>query len=418
MKFFERLSTILETVEKRHLYPLICELAAVEGSGETAVIEGRRYANFASNSYLGLTRHPKVIEAATRAIREFGLGSGGSRLTSGTNRLHRQLEEVIAEFKGTEDSVVFSAGYLANIGVLLAVLNSPLARTTSELNHDQETFGETDVYYDELVHASIIDGLMLASVRLFGGRVHLHRYMHLDMGQLEQELVAGKSDHPALVVTDGIFSLHGRKAPLDQIVRIAHRHGAAVYVDDAHGTGVLGRTGRGTAEMCGVDGAIDIPVGTLSKALGGEGGFCAGTKEFCDYLRIACRTHMFQTSMSPAMAAGLIAAFQVVKDEPERRERLTAVSHQVSSELNHLGFDTFGSTTQIIPVCFETEARARAAFRLLMDEGIFAPPYYYPAVRHDEAMIRVNLMATHTDEQIERLVSILAKAGQEAAVAA
>lgn len=416
MRFEKQLLDILDVVERRNYYPTICEIQAIEGAGESVVIDGKCYDNYSSNSYLGISRDPRVITSAKNALDRYGIGSGGSRLTSGTHTLHRELEEKIAEFKGAEDAVLFSSGYLMNIGVLCALLNSPIERIAHELDPSMNGQGTTThAFFDELVHASIIDGMMLASTRLFGGKVRMHKYLHLDVDHLEQELDDIKPER-ALVITDGVFSLHGRIAPLAKIVPVAKRYGASIYVDDAHGTAVLGPNGHGTAELCGVEGAIDFPVGTLSKALGGEGGFLAGTKKICAYLRVACRTHMFQTSLSPAVVAGLITAIDIAQNEPERRVRLCASSAHVRTELTRLGFDIFGSKTQIIPVCFRTESQAKKACEILMEEGVFAPPYYYPAVRHDEAMIRVNIMATHNDEQLEKLVSALDRAGKETSI--
>lgn len=415
VEFSAQLYLILEIIKKRDYYPQIEIIEEIAGCGETVIIKGVPYDNFASNSYLGLSRHSKVIESAKRALDRFGIGSGGSRLTSGTTAVHRQLEERIARFKGTEDAVVFSSGFLANLGILLAIINSPVAHIAAEL--DPEAVGlhpATDVFFDELVHASVIDGTQLSQSRLWGGRVRAHRYLHRDVEDLEQKLSSTNPER-ALIVTDGVFSLHGRVAPLDKIVEIAQKYGASVYVDDAHGTGVLGPNGRGTADLFGL-GEVEYAIGTLSKAFGGEGGFFVGDARMCEYLRVACRTQVFQTSMSSAIAAGLITAIDVAEEEPERRERLVDNAIRINSELVRLGFDTFGSRTQIIPVCFETEERAKRACKILASHRIFAPPYYYPAVRRREAMIRVNLMATHSGDQLERLVTALKHAGEETGV--
>ena len=407
---------MLNIIRKRNYYPHIETINELSGLGEVVVIDGVPMDNFASNSYLGLSRHPRVVEAAKAAAERFGIGSGGSRLTSGSQTPHRQLEERIAEYKSKEAAIVFSSGYLANVGVLPAILNSHLTRLAAELDPEAEKLDcVTNVFFDELVHASIIDGIQLAQSKLWGGRVRSHLFLHRDVEELEQRLATTKAER-ALVVTDGVFSLHGRVAPLDQIVGVAHRYNAAVYVDDAHGTGVLGPHGRGTADLYGVEDEIDFPIGTMSKALGGEGGFFVGSHEMCQYLRVGCRTQMFQTSMSPPVAAGLLAAIDIIDHEPEHRERLLASASRVNTELVRLGFNTFGSRTQIIPVCFGSDQQAKLACEILGRHRIFAPPYYYPAVRKGEAMVRINLMSSHTNNQLEHLLTAFEEAGQQTGV--
>ena len=405
---------VVEMLNDHGYYPRIDEITAFPSIAEV-LVRGKACVNFSSNDYLGFTRHPKIIEASIAALSEYGSGSGGSRLTSGTQTLHRQLEQRIAEFKGKEDAVVFSAGYLANIGIIPALVGAPLKSLIASLDPDNSILPPCEVFLDELVHSSIIDGLTIATSRIFGNRIKFRFYNHLDVDHLESFLTSSEAENK-LIITDGVFSLHGRMAPLAKIVEVARKHNAEVYVDDAHGTGVLGATGLGTAEHFGVSEEIDFPVGTLSKALGGSGGFIAGSKDLCDYLRVACRTHVYQTSMAPAMAAGLIVAFDLIRDEPERRITLAKNSAYVNRELIRLGFDTFGSKTQIIPVRFWSEQKAKRATEMLLNSGVFSPCYYYPAVRRDEAMVRVNLMSIHSDEQLSRLLTALEVAGKDTGV--
>jgi 8-amino-7-oxononanoate synthase len=405
---------VVEILNDRGYYPRIDEISAFPSIAEV-LVRGNTCVNFSSNDYLGFTRHPKIIEASAAALAEYGSGSGGSRLTSGTQTLHRQLEQRIAEFKGKEDAVVFSAGYLANIGIIPALVGAPLKSLIASLDPDNSILPPCEVFLDELVHSSIIDGLTIATSRIFGNRIKFRFYNHLDVDHLESFLTSSEAENK-LIITDGVFSLHGRMAPLAKIVEVARKHNAEVYVDDAHGTGVLGATGLGTAEHFGVSEEIDFPVGTLSKALGGSGGFIAGSKDLCDYLRVACRTHVYQTSMAPAMAAGLIIAFDLIRDEPERRITLAKNAAYVNKELIRLGFDTFGSKTQIIPVRFWSEQKAKRATEMLLESGVFAPCYYYPAVRRDEAMVRVNLMAIHSEEQLSKLLTAIEAAGKETGV--
>ena len=406
-------SAVVALLEERGYYPRIEQVSGFTKPGRVS-IEGRECINFSSNDYLGFSQHPAVIEAAGAGLSNYGFGSGGSRLTSGTQTLHKELEACIARFKGREDAVVFSAGYLANAGIIPALVGCPLRSLVHALDPDIN-FPSIEVFLDELVHSSIIDGLAVATSRLFGNRARFRFYNHLDVEHLESFLSASDAENK-LVITDGVFSLHGRVAPLDKIVEVSHRHGAEVYVDDAHGTGVLGEHGLGTAEMYGVSDEIDFPVGTLSKALGGSGGFIAASHEMCQYLRVACRSHVYQTSMPPSTAAGLIKAFELIGTEPELRQTLSHNASVVNRELVRLGFDTFGSRTQIIPVRFWEEPKAKKASDILLKRGIFAPCYYYPAVRRDEAMVRINLMATHSDDDLSTLLEALECAGRETAV--
>ena len=255
------------------------------------------------------------------------------------------------------------------------------------------------VFFDKLVHASILDGLALASSRVFRTGIKLSAYRHRDMAHLEYLLQRAAHTDRKLIITDGVFSLHGRMAPLREIVRLARRYNAETYVDDAHGTGLFGDHGRGTAELLGVEREIDFSVSTLSKSLGGVGGFIAGDRALCQYLRVAARTYMFQTSLPAAVANGLVAAFDVIRDE-----------------LKRLGFDTFDSQTQIIPVRFGDETRAKQAMHKLWDYRIFAPCYYYPAVGPTEAMVRVNITFAHSEAHLERLLTALAKTGRSLGV--
>jgi 8-amino-7-oxononanoate synthase len=405
---------VVRTLKSHGYYPRIDEVSGFPSPSAVSV-GGKKCVNFSSNDYLGLSRHPQIVEAARVALCKYGLGTGGSRVTSGTQTMHRRLEERIAEFKGREDAVVFSTGYLANVGIIPALVGAPLRSLISSLGSDNPTSDTCEIFLDELVHSSIIDGLCIATSRIFGARTRFRFYRHLDMAHLESFL-SGSTAGKKLIITDGVFSLHGRIAPLAALVDVAKRHKAEVYVDDAHGTGVLGENGTGTAEHFGVGADIDFPLGTLSKALGGSGGFISGSADLCNYLRVACRTHVYQTSMAPTQAAGLIAAFDLIRDEPHRRQKLAKDTADVSSQIVSLGFDTLGSQTQIIPVRFGSEQNAKWASEILMSRGLFAPCYYYPAVRRDEAMLRINLMATHSEEQLSMLIDGLQAAGRATGV--
>ena len=401
---------IVRIIRSFNYYPRIDKIEGFT-EGAKAIINGKECVTFASNDYLGLSRHPRMIEAAIEATKLFGVGSGGSRLTAGTQAPHCLLEAKISEFKGTEDAMVYSAGYLANIGIMPALIGGTLKKLVLSFDpQNKELLESTEIFVDQLAHASIIDGITLTAKG--GNKVPVQIFKNRDMAHLEA-LLEDSTAGNKLVVTDGVFSLHGRMAPLDQMVQVTKKFNAEIYVDDAHSTGIFGENGRGTAELYGVEDEIAFQVGTLSKALGGQGGFIAGSKDLCDYLRVAARTHMFQTSMPAGIAMALTVALDLIREEPWRRQRLIAMAEKVRNHLTSLGFNIFNSTTQILPVGFKNEANAKKAAEMLMDDGIFAPPYYYPAVGQDEAMVRVNLTAIHTDVDIEKLLDALEKIGRK-----
>lgn len=401
---------IVRIIRQFNYYPRIDKIEGFT-EGAKAIINGKECVTFSSNDYLGLSRHPRMIEAAIEATRLFGVGSGGSRLTAGTQAPHCLLEAKIAEFKGTEDAMVYSAGYLANIGIMPALIGGTLKKLVLSFDPQNKELSEpTEIFVDQLAHASIIDGIALTARG--GNKVPVQIFKNRDMANLEA-LLEDSTAGNKLVVTDGVFSLHGRMAPLDRMVQVTKKFNAEIYVDDAHSTGIFGENGRGTAELFGVEDEIAFQVGTLSKALGGQGGFIAGSKDLCDYLRVAARTHMFQTSMPAGVAMALTIAIDLIKEEPWRRQRLIAMAEKARNQLTSLGFNLFNSTTQILPVGFKNEANAKKAAEMLMDDGIFAPPYYYPAVGQDEAMVRVNLTAVHTDEEIEKLLCSLENIGRK-----
>lgn len=394
-------------------YPSLKVISALEGS--RVRINGREFINFASNSYLNLEQCPRILEEAKKSLMKYGFGTGGSRITAGTQILHRQLEKRLARFKDTEDAVVFSAGYLANVGIIPALTGVTVKGVVFMLS-GKTKLPSMEVFSDELVHASILDGLAVAASDIFKSGLKISRFANRNMDELEQLLIKSEAEH-RLIIVEGVFSLHGRIAPLVDIVRLARNYGAEIYVDDAHGLGVLGKNGRGAAEAAGVENEIDFPVGTLSKALGACGGYITGSKDFCDYLRVAIRSYLYATSMSPVTAACLIAAIDVTDAEPWRRERVNLLSERVRRDLVNQGFDILGSESQIIPVCFKNADNAKAAAQKLEETfGIFAPPYYYPAVRPEESMIRVNITAGHTDDEIMHLMCAMGEVGKELGV--
>ena len=353
--------------------------------GPRLEIGGREYLCVCSNNYLGLASHPAVQSAAREAIARYGWGGGASRLISGTMRLHAELEERIAEFKNTEAAIVFPTGYMANVGVVSA-LTGP---------------GDT-VIGDKLNHASIIDGC-----RLSGAQMRV--YPHGNIGRLEKILKRSGGSRRRLIVTDSIFSMDGDLAPLREIVQLSRQYGAWVMTDEAHATGVLGAQGHGAAELLGVEERIDISMGTLSKALGGSGGYVAGPAALIDLLRNRARSFIYTTAPPPAMCAAGIAALDIVRSGPELRNTLLEKTDRLRRGLNALGFDTMRSRHHIIPVLIG-EADAAVAFSgQLFQRKILAPAIRPPTVPRGASRLRLTLMATHADADIDYLLAACAE---------
>lgn len=412
---FDMIRETLAILDTNDYYPFVMTADGVDGG--RVFVGTDRVVQFGSNDYLGLSRDSRVVDAARAALLDWGVGSGGSRLTAGDTHPHRQLEQRLARFKRTEDAVVFSSGFLANSGVLPALLSPQTRSVISALSlRGQSLFTDTDVFIDELVHASIIDGLAVSTSRIFSnGAVKFHMYRHRNSNHLER-LLSKATAANRLVVTDGVFSLHGRLARLDELTKLSTAYDALLYVDDAHGLGIFGPTGRGVAELQGVDEGVAFAVGTLSKAIGVAGGYIVGSEDLCRFIRVAARTYMFQTAMPAAMAAAITTAIDVMEGEPQRRRYVLETSNRVRTTLISLGFNIFGSESQIIPVGFGSREHAVSAFRMLREGGILAPAYYFPAVGKDEAMVRVNINYLHTSEDIDNLLFVLEDVGRRLGV--
>jgi glycine C-acetyltransferase len=348
--------------------------------------DGKEVINLASNNYLGLANHPKLKEAAIAAIGKFGAGTGAVRTISGTLDMHMELERRIAAFKHVEACVVFQSGFTANAGTVSAVLGK-----------------EDHIISDELNHASIIDGCRLS-------RAKIHVFPHADVAVAEEKLAAlvgvpGRK----LLITDGVFSMDGDIGPLPALCALAEKYGAIMMVDDAHSSGVLGRNGRGTVDHFGLHGRVDIQVGTLSKAVGVLGGYVCGTRDFIEYLYHRARPFLFSTSHPPAVTAACLAAFDLLESEPERIEALWANTRYFKEELAKLGFDTGRSETPITPIFVGEAAAAHAFSKALFEEGLFATGIGFPTVPQGRARIRTIVTATHTREQLDRALEILAR---------
>ena len=370
------------------------EALVLEGGQHVrARVGGRDVINMASNNYLGFADHPYLKERARRFLDAWGAGAGAVRHIAGTFAIHEELERKLAEFKQVETATVFQSGFATNQGALGALLRE----------------GDL-VVSDELNHASIIDGLRLT-------KATRAIFRHADAEDLDRVLASRKAEGLILIVTDGVFSMDGDIAPLDRIVPVARRYGAVVYVDDAHGSGVMGRNGRGTVDHFGFHGEADlIQVGTLSKAWGVVGGYAAGPRGFDKLLRNTARPLVFSTSHPPAVVGAAIAALELVDQEPERIGRLWGNTRYFRAGLQALGFDTMGSATPIVPVRFGEADETRRASEALFADGVFAVPITYPIVPAGSARIRNIVTADHDRQSLDQVLAAYEKAGRQLGV--
>jgi glycine C-acetyltransferase len=391
----------LADLRAKHLYRPLRVMSSQQGP--IATVDGREVISLSSNDYLGLTHHPRLKAAAVEAVREFGAGSGAVRTIAGTMTLHEALEAELAAFKGTEAVLTFQSGFTANTGVIPTIT------------------GEADlIVSDALNHASIIDGMRLS-------KAPRKVYAHADAAALEEVLrearEKGRPDGAGpyrliLVVTDGVFSMDGDIAPLPAIVEVAERYGAAVFVDDAHASGVLGRNGRGSVDHFGLHGRVAIQVGTLSKAIGVLGGYVAGSQNLRDILVQRARPFLFSTSHPPAVAAACREAIAVMEEETWRIERLWASTRRFKAELERLGFDTGRSETPITPVIVgDSEAAIRFSAELF-EAGIFATSVVFPTVALDQARLRTIVTAALTDEHLDKALEAFATVGRKLGIIA
>jgi glycine C-acetyltransferase len=388
----------LDALRERHLYRPLRVMSSAQGP--IVSIDDRRVISLSSNDYLGLTHHPRLRQAALDAVTTLGAGSGAVRTIAGTMTLHEELERELAQFKDVEAVLTFQSGFTANTGVIPTIT------------------GETDlIVSDELNHASIIDGMRLS-------KAPRKVFPHADAAALREILrEATEKGRPGggpwrliLVVTDGVFSMDGDIAPLPGIVDAAEEFGAAVMVDDAHASGVLGRNGRGSVDHFGLHGRVAIQVGTLSKAVGVLGGYVAGSRNLRDILIQRARPFLFSTSHPPAVVAACREAIRVMEEEPELNERLWANARRFKGELSRLGFDTGRSETPITPVIIgDSETTVRFSQRLL-EEGVFATSVLFPTVALDRARIRTIVTAAHSDALLDRALEAFATVGRELGV--
>lgn len=360
--------------------------------------DGKKVINLASNNYLGLTSHPKLIEAAIDATRKYGVGSGAVRTIAGTMHIHMELEEKIARFKNVEACVVFQSGFTANAGTVSSIL-------------DKEDF----ILSDELNHASIIDGARLS-------RAKVKVFRHKDVAHCE-ELLRELEKEPGrkLIITDGVFSMDGDIGPVDKLAALAERYGAIMMVDDAHASGVLGRNGRGSVDHFDCQGRVDIQVGTLSKAIGSLGGYVCGSRDLIDYLYHRARPFLFSTSHPPSVAATCIAAFDLLETEPERIDRLWENTRYFKTELGRSGFDIGGITTPasespITPIIIGDGRVTMNFSQALFDEGVMATGIGFPTVPEGKARIRTIMTSEHTREQLDQALETIERVGRKVGV--
>jgi 8-amino-7-oxononanoate synthase len=362
------------------------------GQDPVVVMNGQRVIMLGSNNYLGLTNHPEIKEAAVKALREYGSGTAGSRFLNGTLDIHVKLEEKLAEFMGREAALCFSTGFSVNLGVISSLI------------------GRRDVVIlDNLDHACILDGARLSYGRTL-------KYAHNDMDALDERLRSVADDNGAMIVVDGVFSMEGDVANLPRIVELKKRFGARLMVDDAHGIGVMGDSGRGTAEHFGLDHETDLVMGTFSKSLAGVGGFVTGSADVIDWIKHKARPLMFSAAPPPASVASVAKALQVMVREPERRARLWEITHYMKREFINLGFNTGESASPVIPLVVGEDLTSFVMTKRLQEEGVFVNPVVSPAVPPGRAMIRTSYMATHTDDQLDRALEVIAKVGRELGV--
>ncbi len=359
---------------------------AISSEQDTEVmINGKKVLMFGSNSYMGLTNHPKVIEAAVEATRKYGTGLAGSPFLNGTLTIHKDLEARLADYVGKEDAMIYSTGFGVNLGVVSTL-----------------TGREDYIILDEQDHASIIEGRRLSFSNYL-------KYKHNDMESLEAQLRKCEPDKVKLIVTDGVFSMEGDVANLPEIIRLAKKYNATVMVDEAHGIGVFGRQGRGTCDHFGVTDDVDLIMGTFSKSLASLGGFIATDKEITNYLRHHSRSYIFTASITPASTAAVNAALDIIESEPERQEHLWKITQYALDNFRAMGCEIGHTSTPIIPLFIRDDYKTFRVTRDLLDEGVFVNPVVTPAVAPQDTLIRYSLMATHTVDQVQRSLEAIEK---------
>jgi 8-amino-7-oxononanoate synthase len=389
MDVFEKCSKIFEQSEGLRKSGYYFFFRKLESPQDTeVVVNGKRVIMAGSNNYLGLTNHPRVKEAAIKAVEKFGTGCAGSRFLNGNLEIHEELEAKLARFFRKEAALVFATGYQTNLGTIGALL------------------GRNDVaILDKYNHASIIDGCRLS----FG---QVKKFRHNDMRDLERVL-EGAKDKGKLIIVDGVFSMEGDIADLPNIVNLAKAHGARVMVDDAHAIGVLGEGGRGTAEHFGLEDQVDLIMGTYSKSLAAIGGFVVGSRVVIDCIKHTGRSMIFSASLPPALVASVTAALDIIEEQPQLRTQLWKNTHKMLKGYKELGYDTGTSETPIIPIIVKDSMRTYEMCRLLFENGVFVNAVISPAVPPGRELLRTSYMATHTEAQLDKVLNAFQKVGKQ-----
>jgi len=389
--FVKRIAAELDEIKAAGLFKTERIIASAQGA--EIHVNGKKVLNFCANNYLGLSSHPKVIAAAHQAIDSRGYGMSSVRFICGTQDIHKELEQKIATFLGTEDTILYAAAFDANGGVF-----EPL-------------FGEPDaIISDELNHASIIDGVRLCKAQRY-------RYKHNNMADLEEQLKAAQGNRSRIIVTDGSFSMDGTIAQLDKICDLADRYDAIVMIDESHSSGFLGKTGRGTHEHCGVMGRIDIITGTLGKALGGaSGGFTSGKKEIIEMLRQRSRPYLFSNSLAPSITGASIAVLDMLSETTELRDKLEYNTNYFRTKMTAAGFDIKPGVHPIVPIMLYDAVVAQNFAAKLLEEDIYVIGFFFPVVAKGQARIRVQLSAGHEQQHLDKAIAAFTKIGKELGV--
>lgn len=394
--FLEKLEKFARDAKKAGYYPTIRDIEG-PSSGTELHIKGKKYITFSTNNYIGLAQNSKLIESAKKALSKYGVGPASARLMSGNLDIYEKLEKETAKFIGHEACVAFSSGYMANLGTIVAVTKPPYVGAFSFFKKNKPVL----VISDELNHASIIDGCRLS-------KSEKAIFKHNDMDSLENILKKNKKAQK-LIIVDGIYSMEGDIAPLDKIVKLKNKYNAALMVDDAHATGVLGANGRGTFEHFGLRATdIEILMGTYVKAFGSVGGFICCTKDLADYLKVSARSYVFSIGVPPSSAAATIEALRIMRADSKPRNNLFKNINYLRNKLISLGFEVLGGDSPIMPIVIGSEKKCIQVEKILFEKNILAPCVRYPAVAKGKSRIRVSVSSEHTKQQIDYLVSALA----------
>ena len=386
MKPLQQKLSVYDAPQKAKAAGVYPYFRAISSEQDTEVImNGKKVLMFGSNSYMGLTNHPKVIEAAIEATKKYGTGMAGSPFLNGTLTIHKDLEARLADYVGKEDAMIYSTGFGVNLGVVSTL-----------------TGREDYIILDEQDHASIIEGRRLSFSNYL-------KYKHNDMESLENQLKRCEPDKVKLIVTDGVFSMEGDVANLPEIVRLAKKYHATVMVDEAHGIGVFGEGGRGTCNHFGVTDDVDLIMGTFSKSLASLGGFIATDKVITNFLRHHSRSYIFTASITPASTAAVNAALDIILAEPERQEHLWKITNYALEQFRAMGCEIGHTSTPIIPLFIRDDYKTFHVTSDLLKEGVFVNPVVTPAVAPQDTLIRYSLMATHTEEQVQRSLEAIEK---------